>query len=197
MLKQSKELVKKRISSQIKRKAKSPDMLFNSLKELSYGLIQSDKEWAIKHLTLLGIDKHHIPEIKIKAGDCSGFCMLIATCILEISEADQILLHPEVILCPQISNPIEKNWSFWKRDGNLKFSYGLDPRHEVFDLALDPNDTLRCTGIHQVVQSAFIGQFKQYYRNKIHISVTTPAVPYHGDELYIGVGHVKYNYKDI
>ena len=62
----TKELVKKRISTQIKRKAKSPDMLFNSLKELSYGLIQSDKEWALKHLTLLGRDKHHIPEIKIK-----------------------------------------------------------------------------------------------------------------------------------
>lgn len=62
----TKELVKKRLSTQIKNKSKTPDMLFKALKELSYGLIQSDKEWALKRLTLLGMDKHQIPEIIIK-----------------------------------------------------------------------------------------------------------------------------------
>lgn len=58
--------------------------------------------------------------VKIKAGDCSDFCMLISTCILEITNDGQIQLYPELVLCPQISNQVEKNWSFWKNGWKFK-----------------------------------------------------------------------------
>jgi hypothetical protein len=62
----TKELVKKKLSNQLSSKPRTSEKFLEVLKELSYGLIQSDKEWALKKLTLLNTLGISIPEIKIK-----------------------------------------------------------------------------------------------------------------------------------
>ena len=62
----TKELVKKKLTHQLHGKSGSSAKFLEVLKELSYGLIKSDKEWALKKLTLLNMLGESIPEIKIK-----------------------------------------------------------------------------------------------------------------------------------
>lgn len=62
----TKELVKNKLTRQLHGKLSSSEKFLEVLKELSYGLIKSDKEWALKKLTLLNMLGVGIPEIKIK-----------------------------------------------------------------------------------------------------------------------------------
>jgi len=62
----TKELVKEKLTHQLHFKRNSSEKFIEVLKELSYGLIESDKEWALKRLTLLNMLGVSIPEIKIK-----------------------------------------------------------------------------------------------------------------------------------
>lgn len=138
-------------------------------------------------------------DIKLKEGDCGTYCGLISTRIIEIRhiphKTSELIFYPEVTLCPEKSNRVEKNWSFWFYNNKLNLSYGLENGHEIFDLNLYPDKTIGCSGITATKGIVFFDKFKKYYGNKIHISVTTPAIPFHGAE-YIGVGHIKYKYRD-
>ena len=62
----AKEHVKKKLTHQLHDESGSSEKFLEVLKELSYGLIKSDKEWALKKLTLLNMLGESIPEIKIK-----------------------------------------------------------------------------------------------------------------------------------
>lgn len=62
----TKELIKNKLTRQLHGKPSSSEKFLEVLKELSYGLIKSDKEWALKKLTLLNMLGVGIPEIKIK-----------------------------------------------------------------------------------------------------------------------------------
>ena len=62
----TKELVKEKLTHQLHGKPSSSEKFLEVLKELSYGLIKSDKEWALKKLTLLNMLGVSIPEIKIQ-----------------------------------------------------------------------------------------------------------------------------------
>ncbi len=62
----TKELIKNKLSNQLNGNPSSSVKFLEVLKELSYGLIKSDKEWALKKLTLLNMLGINIPEIKIK-----------------------------------------------------------------------------------------------------------------------------------
>lgn len=133
-------------------------------------------------------------DISLKEGDCGNWCGLISSRIIEINDAE-LIFHPEVVLCPEKSNRVEKNWSFWIHNNRLRLSYGLENGHEIFDLKLNQNNTISCSGITTNKSISFFNNFKKYYRNKIHISVTTPAIPFNDIE-YIGVGHIKYKYEN-
>jgi hypothetical protein len=133
-------------------------------------------------------------DISLKEGDCGNWCGLISTRIIEIKN-DELIFHPEVVLCPEKSNRVEKNWSFWLHNKKLSLSYGLENGHEIFQLNLYPNKTIGCTGITKNKSIIFFNKFKKYYKNKIHISVTTPAISFNDIE-YIGVGHIKYKYEN-
>lgn len=135
------------------------------------------------------------PDIKIKNDkDCSNWCGLLSSRILQINENGEILLYPEVLLCPEISNTVEKNWSFWQINGELQFSYGLYPAHNIYQLAIN-NNIIGCTGATVALQWPFLQLFKKFYQDKIHISVTTPAVPF--ESYFLGIGHIKYDYKNL
>ena len=121
-------------------------------------------------------------------------------------DALELKLHPETILCPLISNQVEKNWSFYtfpvKDAFAIRFSYGLYPRHEIYSLLIHETEdnvpTLHCH--HDQPLNAqpveVLKNLKQYYGDAFFISVTTPAVRFNND-LAIGVGHIKYKYKEI
>lgn len=128
--------------------------------------------------------------------NCASGCALIATRLAELNDKQQLFLRPEYLLCPEYSNAIEKNWSFWVDNRNgLHFSYGLYPNHEIFNLQIVENQ-LKCSGDYFVGSSDFLTAFSKYYNNKIFISVTTPAIQFRPNE-WLGVGHVKYKHRDV
>ena len=107
-----------------------------------------------------------------------------------------MIFSEAVVLCPEIQNTVEKNWSFWNVGTNLYFSYGLYPKHEIYGLEMNEDKKLSCSGIKIVEQNESILQkLSKYYSDKLAISVTTPAIRFNEYE-FLGVGHVKYRYLD-
>jgi len=139
----------------------------------------------------------NVSDIKIKDDNCQEGCYLIATRLIKIKDDRTLILGDEIILCPEISNRTEKNWSFWNISDNLFFSYGLYPSHDVFSIK-NNNFKLECNSIMSMTnKNSFFEKFiKRYEPLGIFISVTTPAIKFYKNS-YIGVGHIKYKYNDV
>ena len=140
---------------------------------------------------------NHRPDILLKGGEnCEIECGLIATCVIELNDEATIKTNPPVILCPNFSARIEKNWSFWTTSSGVSFSYGLFPKHEIFDLKITSDSTLQCGNNRVIHQSQFITEFIKYYQNEVKIFVTTPAINYDKNKK-IGVGYIKFKYDEL
>lgn len=129
--------------------------------------------------------------------DCKNrYCDLIGVRIIELKNG-MCYKGKETILCPSISNEIEKNWSLWKTpSGKLKFSYGLVPRHDIYSLKIN-KDQVKCSGIKKISGSNdFFERLKKYYKNIAYISLSTPAL-LQSNGKYLAVGHLKYKYRKI
>lgn len=108
----------------------------------------------------------------------------------------KLYLGKENDVCPQISQPTEKNWSFWTYKGDVYFSYGLSPRHTVYKVNID-DDSVRC--VPSVVKESgnYYEALERYYNRVlgddkyVFVSVTTPAIQ-NPEGNYVGVGHIKY-----
>tara|TARA_R110001599_G_scaffold104516_1_gene265144 strand:- start:2185 stop:3549 length:1365 start_codon:yes stop_codon:yes gene_type:complete len=153
--------------------------------------------------------------VEIKEGNCSSGsgCNLIATRIINLTDDGNLYFQKEMILCNQISNSTEKNWSFFKHKEQLFFSYGLSPKHITYSLYLKDN-TVICGSLASEDKYEYYGNYeknvnpeiknqsnsdsdsdeKQKIVKKIlHISVSTPAIPIQNKkDRYIAVGHVKF-----
>jgi hypothetical protein len=153
------------------------------------------------HLTgdyfLLSYNTNFRNELQIKAGNCKSGCFIIATRLIRLNAQGFLGLYGENILCPQISNQTEKNWSFWVYNKNVFFSYGLSPSHEFYNVQINfSTGAMRCVPMPTTDVLSYYGNLEKVYNSGskdkfFHISVTTPALPF-GNERYIGVGHVKY-----
>lgn len=155
----------------------------------------NDNKFVLSYNTFLS----NRNDIQIKNNKkCTDFCGLISSQIIEINNDYELVIYPASILCTNISNKVEKNWSFWKTQNNdLVFSYGLVPKHDIYKLAITQHNTIKCNGLYNSVESAsLLKAFGTFYKNKVFISVSTPAVVFENN-MYIGVGHIKYKYKDI
>lgn len=138
--------------------------------------------------------------LKIKNNqNCERGCFVIATQLLYLNPETLSLeiLGTENIMCPQISNRIEKNWSFWFYSDQLFFTYGLAPKQIIYNVKIDyDNGKMYCTQPLDISKGYF-GYFEEIYnisKNKdFFISVTTPAIRrIDKPNTYIAVGHVKY-----
>lgn len=147
-------------------------------------------------------------DLEIKRGNCINGCGLISMNKIELNkDGSELTLYQDTILCPDISNYVEKNWSFWKFKNDLYFSYQLYPSHEIFKLShFGMNKTIKCTSV-TVDTIDCLRIFRHacnYIQNNrtiypLHVSVTTPAIQftYLNLPLYIGIGHIKYNYEEV
>jgi len=136
-------------------------------------------------------------DYKVKGGECNSGCMLMTVRTLTITSKNKIEISQGIVLCPQISGRIEKNWSLWKDStGDLLMSYGVSPRHEVFHLRVK-GDIVECPKITRILgENDFFGRVRLYYNNIVHISLSTPAIRMDSGN-YVAFGHLKYKYKDI
>lgn len=140
------------------------------------------------------------PDLMLKNDRCSKWCGLIAMKKIELNPNDySIKMSNESIVCPNISNQVEKNWSFWDLQNKLYFSYNLSPRHMVVSL----KNANSCS-FNSIVgdNKNFFERFEQYYQqNSGHqvtfICLSTPAIPFPNSNRYIGVGHIKYKIDTI
>jgi hypothetical protein len=137
-------------------------------------------------------------------------CYLIYTRIITLlpsaNASDPVTIHmgQDTVLCPNISNATEKNWSFSLLPGNnVRFSYGLSPTHDMFTVNAT-GTTVECVAYTQSGDANNIfNRLSHYYnmlsgRHTFHVSVTTPTVQITDqNHIYTGVGHIKYEYKDM
>lgn len=134
--------------------------------------------------------------IIIKNGrTCGDWCGLIGTRTVTVGDGGHTLtLGDEKILCPGMSNQVEKNWSFWMKGKAIYFSYGLFPGHDIVRVYLK-DGVVDCG--EKVVNSVstFFKTFRDYYNDGVAISVTTPAIRIRGG--FLGVGHIKFAHKDL
>jgi hypothetical protein len=144
-------------------------------------------------------------EIKIKEHQtCSSGCFMIATRLIRLnSKTGELGVFQENIMCPSISNKIEKNWSFWVLQNQLFFSYGLAPKHQIYFANLNfENGIITCSNFKEEENNnGYFGELEKFYNlteeNKfLHVSVTTPAIVRRKKHSYIGVGHIKFKNKD-
>jgi len=138
---------------------------------------------------------------------CKTGCFMIATRLIQLnSKTGDLGIFQENIVCPAISNPVEKNWSFFFRDKSLFFSYGLAPTHQIYSASVNfANGIVVCSKSSLAVPS-FFGELEAFYnpplltggKNFLHVSVTTPAIPNRMKQgkRFIGVGHIKFKNKD-
>ena len=150
-------------------------------------------------------------DVVIKDSTTCTKCLLISTRIIEVFPASdhfQIIIHPETILCPNISSSIEKNWSFSlidkdKPEPYISFSYGLYPIHTVFDVSL-VNNKIECKNMNSVpklTSSAdnIFSRLVSFYGSKgigherFFVSVSTPTVQI-DTNIFLGVGHIKFRH---
>lgn len=182
---------------------KGVDARLAKIKENKF--IISYNNWIIDNTLILKDNK-----------DCGEGCGLIETCIIELEEnlGDVYLIaYPPVVICPEISNRLEKNWSFWNYNDEIFFSYGIYKNHDVYQVEIEFNNTLSCklpskylktkfnetTSCFEKLRDQCTYNYVDEYGNLtnkslIHVSVTTPSINYISDYIYIGVGHIKYEY---
>jgi len=139
--------------------------------------------------------------VTLAEGKCTPWCGIINMVIgiLDLPKLTITLSEP-VILCPEYSQRIEKNWSFWIHNDLVKFSYGLYPTHQIFNIDIS-NQIPKCYKLENAGISPY-KQIQDYYNSFkkpnidkfLHISVSTPAIKIY-DNIYLGCGHAKYNYK--
>lgn len=167
-----------------------------------YGYIQGqdirvykvdDNRFAITGNTVINNDSN----VNLSSTNCEKGCYLIFVRILTMLSKKKINISQGIILCPEVSNKIEKNWSIWKNpQGQFLVSYGVSPSHEVFTLQLQ-NNLLQCTAISKIHgNNRFFEKLIKFYNNIIFISLSTPALRRKNGN-YIAFGHVKYKYKNI
>jgi len=137
----------------------------------------------------------YIVEGSVKDQTCEKGCFLICARILRLDNRGNLSVGKENVLCPQISNSVEKNWSFWGYNDRVFFSYGLAPKHSFYVLQIDmTRGDIVCSPYPNQEAEGYYGYFEEKYNNNgkfLHISLTTPALRYNRDR-YIGIGHVKY-----
>jgi hypothetical protein len=136
--------------------------------------------------------------------NCPNSCQLISTRIIEVLDNYQIIIHPETVLCPNISSIIEKNWSFslinrGKPEAYIAFSYGLYPIHEVFNVSIEQNQLI-CRDITPIIKSRednIFSRLVKFYGEKLFfVSVSTPTVEIEPN-IFLGVGHIKFIHTQI
>ena len=160
---------------------------------------------------LLSYNNHIYNQLIRNGTNCQNGCYLINTCIITVIPPTNpggpvnINMGQDTVLCPNFSNSTEKNWSFSLVPGNnIVFSYGLTPAHDIFTVNA-AGATVTCGSyIKRGDANNIFARLLQYYNistptaHKFHISVTTPTVTITDqNNIYTGVGHIKYDYRDM
>lgn len=133
--------------------------------------------------------------IRVRDSDCWEGCMLMMARVVTLTSSS-IDISEGIILCPQFSERIEKNWSIWSNEGKIYCSYGLTPHHEVFSLEVKGKDII-CPDLKKIegVNDIFY-RLQKYYKDICRISLSTPALQWNNTS-HIGVGHFKYEHGRI
>lgn len=145
------------------------------------------------------------PDMVIKGGDtCDDFCYLIGWAYLVVNTDT---LKPSYVpgqlpLCPNISNPVDKNWSLWTAGENGKIqpvlSYMIAPEHTAFTFQIEKVSRGELVGGSKCIlktphlgkNTNFYGRLEKFYDSKLIVSLSTPAYPI-DDNVYQAVGHLK------
>jgi len=133
---------------------------------------------------------------EIKNKNCKDGCTVIGAIIVFIRHKDnKLFIGQNNLLCPEYSEEIEKNWSFFTHNDNIMFSYGIFGDTSIYNINYDQNGIISCNdkiGEHNNIFT----QFNDYYNDNIKISCSTPAIKYI-DSIYLAVGHIKYNISNM
>lgn len=86
-----------------------------------------------------------------------------------------------------ISAKTEKNWSFWKHNDELYFTYGLKKDWAKHYRVLAKGDHYKGVDMKMRILNPYLNNFPGC------ISTSTPAIDY-GNGLKLAVGHLKYEY---
>jgi len=169
------------------------------LQDLRIFELWSDNDYAafILSFNQLFLDNNLV----LKDGyECSKRCFIINTGFLVINKhtLEPFYIPSKDPLCINISNPIEKNWSFWKYKNNVIFSYNLTPTHEAFKInirgiekgELVISDKCRLLTFNNTITTDnFLQKLEQYYDGKVIVSLSAPS--YKINNEYYSVGHIK------
>ena len=174
------------------------DGFFNHLKNKSDARISCIKTDKISSSYIVSYNELKVDETyKIKNKNCKDGCVVISANILHIRHKDnKLFVGQNNLLCPEYSEEIEKNWSFFTHNDKIMFSYGISGDTSIYNINHNKsNDTISCNdkiGEHNDIFT----QFNNYYNNNIKISCSTPAIKY-TDNIYLSVGHIKYNVSNM
>lgn len=89
------------------------------------------------------------------------------------------------ILCKNVSDIYEGNWSLWFYYNKLFISYHLVPRHIIFQ----PDTQMSNCSVITSASETIFSKIQNYYNQAVIISLSTPAIPY--NSVYLAVGHSK------
>lgn len=99
-------------------------------------------------------------------------------------------------LCINLSDRVEKNWSYFKSNNKNYILYSIENNIEIYEYNDDPMNC-NCTTIKNSPSSEFFKKLSKYYRNVpdrklFYTSLSTPAYPFKNlQNTYLSVGHYK------
>lgn len=140
--------------------------------------------------------------INIKNGNnCQGGCTLIATRIVKLSDDGKLYMYDENVLCPEISEQTEKNWSFFKYKDKILFSYGLTSKHLIYSV-FKMNEEIKCGSLDLQDKNEYYGNYEKHinsqFKGLLRVSVSTPAIKsFEYPDRFIGVGHMKFKFANL
>jgi hypothetical protein len=172
-----------------------------------FRFIQQDQHIGI--IVTFNQEYHNSPDLILKSGDsCDDWCYIINWGYLLVnyqhSQLDYAYIPSAKPLCPNISNPVEKNWSLWSYEQEpfryLMLSYALTPVHTAFSFKMTGikngkifgGSTCRLNTPRGLTTPNFFENLEKYYNKQLFVSLSTPAYPIDNNpDTYQAVGHLK------
>ena len=140
------------------------------------------------------------------AAKCGSTVAAIAYTTVRFENSTLIVEQPQpTILCPTISECVEKNWAFWatrkSSTWHISFQYNFSPHHVVVSYETDDIVNNHCNSVVTLRHdpAPFFADMCAFFgrRGDFEISLSTPPLQLAEPLLYMGVGHIKCKWQNI
>ena len=137
---------------------------------------------------------------------CGSTVAAIAYQTVRFENARLIVEQTEpIILCPTISECVEKNWAFWATKienlWHISFQYNFNPHHVIVSYKTDNIVKNHCNNLVTIQHNPnpfFVNLCKFFGKaGDFEISLSTPPILLAAPFLFMGVGHVKTKWQNV